>query len=247
MRDVSWQKLSGFIKRGHSVDHSFAAFFVASPIVGRLLTYPCTPHIGGQHQHDFPSESDTFLSSRNQPCNSNPTRKRGALLFGLVPRLRVGLVKKCQPLGGKQQEILHEEVQLDFKDQPISRWEEEQRRSTRKQSLTFQSLEQRNLLASVSFDAGFFNGDAAANGLGLVTFVADDGQSDVVTVSSPSADTIQIQVGNGDSISLQGSATGNSNFVQTANNTVSINNVSSLIAGLRFELGTSNQQVSIAY
>ena len=114
------------------------------------------------------------------------------------------------------------------------------RRRTRKQSLTIQSLEQRNLLASVSFDAGFFNGDAAANGLGLVTFVADDGQSDAVTVSSPSANTIQIQVGNGDAISLQGNATGNSNFVQTANDTVSINNVSSLIAGLRFELGDFN-------
>ena len=60
------------------------------------------------------------------------------------------------------------------------------RRRAGKQSITFQSLEQRNLLASVSFDAGFFNGDAAANGLGLVTFVADDGQSDCLLYTSPS-------------------------------------------------------------
>jgi len=116
------------------------------------------------------------------------------------------------------------------------------RRRLRKQSFTFESLERRNLLASVSFDADFFNGAGGpAEGLGQLTFVADDGQSDVVSVSSPSVNTLQIQVGGGDSISLQGNAVGNSNFVlsqsQTANDTLSITNVNSLIAGLSFDLG----------
>ena len=119
------------------------------------------------------------------------------------------------------------------------------RRRLRKQSFTFESLEQRNLLASVSFDADFFNGaGGAAEGLGQVTFVADDGQSDVVSVSSPSANTLQIQVASGDSIALQDDAAGNGNFVlsqsQTANDTLLISNASSLIAGLRFELGDFN-------
>jgi len=75
------------------------------------------------------------------------------------------------------------------------------RRTRRKSSngqLTFKSLETRNMLASVSFDAG----------AEFLTFQADAGEVDVVSVSSPTADTLQIQVAGGDEIALGGDAVG---------------------------------------
>ncbi len=111
------------------------------------------------------------------------------------------------------------------------------RRRTRTQLLMIESLEQRNLLASVTFNSittGIQDG-------GQVFFQADDGDLDVVSLSAPTANSLQIQVGGGDSIVLEGDAVGNSNFVlsqsQSANDTLSISNASSLIGALNFNLG----------
>ena len=67
--------------------------------------------------------------------------------------------------------------------------------------LDFQKLENRNLLASVGFDSST-----------PLTFTADGGQADSVTVSEPTSGVLQIQVGNGDSIELFGDALSDSSF-----------------------------------
>ena len=106
----------------------------------------------------------------------------------------------------------------------------QKRRKHRKSSFAVESLEPRNLLASVSFD----------DGAGLLAFEADAGQADVVSVAAPTATSLQIQVGNGDSISLQGDAVGNADFVlsQTvvANDTLTINVANASVNELTFDL-----------
>ena len=57
------------------------------------------------------------------------------------------------------------------------------RRRIRKRALVIESLEPRNLLATVSFNGAFLN------------FQADAGQADVVSVSETSDGALQIQVG----------------------------------------------------
>ena len=116
------------------------------------------------------------------------------------------------------------------------------RRRIRKRALAIESLEQRNLLATVSFDAGFFD---SSNGgaTGLLSFQADAGEADVVTVTNVTAGPgfFSIQVGAGDSIVLEGDALENADFVisQTvlADDTLTISNTNSLIAGSNFNLG----------
>ncbi len=71
-----------------------------------------------------------------------------------------------------------------------------------KKGLTYEALESRQLLAVVGFESG----------VGVLTFEADTGQVDVVTVSQPDATTLQVLVGNGDSISLIDDAIGNAAF-----------------------------------
>ena len=93
-------------------------------------------------------------------------------------------------------------------------------------------MEPRNLLASVSFDAA----------AGSLAFEADAGQADVVdvTVDSVSGLFLEIQVA-GDSIVLEGDASGNSDFVLSQNSTaddtlrVDLNNV--VVSELSFDLG----------
>lgn len=113
------------------------------------------------------------------------------------------------------------------------------RRRTRRQSLMFQSLEQRNLLASVSFNAFVSPPDVLIEGAGPLFFEADPGDSDIVSLSAPAANTLQIQVGGGDSIVLHGDAVGRSEFVlsqsEFPNDTLTIN--SSAVGGLNFNLG----------
>jgi len=70
------------------------------------------------------------------------------------------------------------------------------RRRKAQSGLQFETLEAKNLLASVSFDAS----------AEVLTFQADAGQVDIVAVSAPTADTLQIQVGGGDQIVLAGDA-----------------------------------------
>ena len=104
------------------------------------------------------------------------------------------------------------------------------RRINRASGLTIASLEQRNLLASVSFDAG----------AGLISFTADAGQADIVDVSSPAADTLQIQVGAGDSLVLQGDASENAAFslsqTTVADDTLTIDLSSVTVGELSFDL-----------
>lgn len=104
------------------------------------------------------------------------------------------------------------------------------RRRHRQSALTTGSLEPRNLLASVSFDSG----------AGLLQFEADAAQADVVSVSAPSATSLQIQVGNGDSIVLQDDAVANVDFVlsQTvvADDTLTVNVGSAIVSQLSFDL-----------
>ena len=105
------------------------------------------------------------------------------------------------------------------------------RRKYRSQVLSIEKLEKRNLLAAVSFDAGS----------GLLSFTADAGQADIVTVSSPAEDVLQIQVGNGDSITLADDADGNTDFTlsQTAvaDDTLQIDVSSLVISEFLADLG----------
>ena len=105
------------------------------------------------------------------------------------------------------------------------------RRRRPNNSLQIAELESRQLLASVSFDAS----------AGLLSFDADAGQADVVSVSAPTATSIQIQVGNGDSIALQDDALNNSDFVLSttvvANDTLTIDVGSSAVSDFVANLG----------
>ena len=109
------------------------------------------------------------------------------------------------------------------------------RRRIRKQALAIESLEQRNLLASVSLSSGTAGGQL----FGVVSFVADIEQADIVTLSAPTPDSVQILVGAGDSIVLDSEAATNPNFVlsQTvvANDTLTID-TSNISVALQFDL-----------
>ena len=89
--------------------------------------------------------------------------------------------------------------------------------------LNYEHLESRELLAVVGF----------ADGSGQLTFTSDLGEADIVDVSSPAADTLQIVVGNGDEIALAGDAVANPDFVlsqtNTLNDTLQINTNSSAV------------------
>jgi Ca2+-binding RTX toxin-like protein len=105
------------------------------------------------------------------------------------------------------------------------------RRDRVKNELQFETLEAKNLLASVSFDA-------AAESL---TFQADAGEVDIVAVSAPTAGTLQIQVNGGDEIVLAGDAVGNAGFTlsqtSTANDTLQIDVASSAVGEFIANLG----------
>ena len=105
------------------------------------------------------------------------------------------------------------------------------RRSKARTGLQFETLETKNLLASVSFDAS----------AELLTFQADAGQADIVAVSAVSEDTLQIQVGGGDQIVLAGDAVGNADFslsqTATANDTLQIDVGSSAVSEFIANLG----------
>ena len=113
------------------------------------------------------------------------------------------------------------------------------RRRIRKQALTIESLESRNLLASLSFNTNPV-GDLM---FGSVLFVADDGEADIVTVSAPTLDSLQIQVGAGDSIVLDGDAATDPNLTlsQTvvADDTLTIDTSSFDSTSLNFDLEIS--------
>ena len=113
------------------------------------------------------------------------------------------------------------------------------RRRKRKSVATFESLESRKLLASVSFDAG----------VGALSFTADSGQADIVSVSAPTTTSLQIQVGNGDSISLQDDASGNAAFAlsqtNVQNDTLLIDVGNALVNSLSFDLSDLDDVFSV--
>ncbi len=98
-------------------------------------------------------------------------------------------------------------------------------------SYSFEKLEDRNLLAGISF----------ISALGLLAVEADAGDADIIDVSSPTADSLRIQVGNGDAITLADDAVANGDFVlsQTvvANDTLVIDTSSSTVNQLLVNLG----------
>jgi len=105
------------------------------------------------------------------------------------------------------------------------------RRKNRRQPLRFQSLEQRNLLASVSLS-------------GTVLTFSGTLEADIVSVSATPENALQIQVGAGDSISLGGGAIDNSAFVLSqstvTNDTLTISGASSFIEQLVVNLSESD-------
>ena len=119
------------------------------------------------------------------------------------------------------------------------------RRRIRRQALTIESLEQRNLLASISLTSSTFGEQT----FGSVSFVADDGQADIVTLSAPTPDSVQILVGAGDSIVLGEEAATNPNLVlsQTvvANDTLTID-TSNFLVGLQFDLGDLDDVLTVS-
>ena len=92
-------------------------------------------------------------------------------------------------------------------------------------------LEARTMLATIGFDSGS----------GLLTFAADAGVADIVSVSSPQEDILQIQVGNGEAITLEGDAVGNPDFQLSqfvvADDTLQIDVSSSIVDSFLADLG----------
>ncbi|MFK7817356.1 MAG: spondin domain-containing protein, partial [Planctomycetaceae bacterium] len=95
-------------------------------------------------------------------------------------------------------------------------------------------LETRALLSTVSLDAG------------TLQFEADTGEADDVTVSSPDANTLRIEVGNGDAISLgSGTATGFSLSNSDSVLTVTLDDVSSTIESVQIDTADLADMVHI--
>ena len=99
--------------------------------------------------------------------------------------------------------------------------------------LKFNSLEPRNMLAAVSFDSA----------TGVLAFNADVGQADIVDVSVDAVANLflNIEVGAGDSIVLQGDAVGNADFVlstdTTTNDTLRVDLSMVSVDEFTFDLG----------
>ncbi len=85
------------------------------------------------------------------------------------------------------------------------------------------ALESRALLAAVTFQSG------------IITLTGDAAENDQLVISSPDADTLRIEVGNADTLTLGDGATGNGSFVLSSGNTVLEVNISTA-AATRFEV-----------
>ncbi len=100
--------------------------------------------------------------------------------------------------------------------------------------LVLERCEARVLLAAVSFDGE------------TLSFTADQGEADVVAVSSPGSGMVQFDVGGGDTISLGAGATGNPNFVLSAGDSVLVANAAALAAtGLELSLGDGDDTATL--
>jgi uncharacterized repeat protein (TIGR01451 family) len=96
---------------------------------------------------------------------------------------------------------------------------------------SFERLEDRSTPATLTY----------ASATSALSFLADAGESDLVDVTSPSANTVRIQVGNGDAIVLAGDAIANANVVlsttSNADDTVTITTTGAPIATFLMQLG----------
>ena len=109
---------------------------------------------------------------------------------------------------------------IDYVRRALARNCAGQRRSPvpRRVAADISVLETRSLLSAVTFQAG------------VITLTGDGVENDVITVTSPNADTLRIEVGNADTITLGDGASGNVNFVSSAGDTVLEINVTALAA-----------------
>lgn len=85
---------------------------------------------------------------------------------------------------------------------------------------------------------------------GFLQFVADFGEADAVTVTSSAANTVQIQVGNGDSIVLAGDAIANADFAlsttTSANDTLTITTTASPLTTFQFQLDDQDDSLNFS-
>lgn len=104
------------------------------------------------------------------------------------------------------------------------------RQSQCPQGFDFTTLESRQLLATVAYTAA----------TEALVFTADVGQADVVSVSSPAQDQLQLQL-TGDSFALSGDAVANGDFVlsqtNTSNDTLTIDLAGSSVSSFLANLG----------
>src|SRR5437016_6069172 len=142
------------------------------------------------------------------PCGPHRVSRRGngrGARHGTSVTLLTLIVS--QPLGGGRFFIPVEEFPMSMHSwirnlftRPVTRTI---RKAPRRIRPALEALEDRTAPALVSY----------TNATGLLTFSADAGDTDNVTVTAPLANQVVIQVGNSDSISLAGDAGTNPNFV----------------------------------
>jgi len=86
---------------------------------------------------------------------------------------------------------------------------------------------------------------------GLLQFTADPGKSDNVTITAPAANMVQIEVGNGDSITLAGDAATSADFSQstsvTALDTLIINTAPGHAPLVNFDIALGDQDDTLAF
>ncbi len=97
-----------------------------------------------------------------------------------------------------------------------------------------EGVESRQLLSAVSLESG------------VLTFRADAGEADVVTVSSPAANILRIEVGNGDSIVLDAGISGNPAFTTSAGNSIlEVDVVAAGVTESQFQTGDQNDRITL--
>ena len=80
----------------------------------------------------------------------------------------------------------------------------------------------------------------------MITLVGDGIESDAITVSSPNTDTLRIEVGNGDTITLGDGAMGNVSFMLSAGDTVLEIDVTAISATkAEFQTGDGDDMLSL--
>lgn len=109
------------------------------------------------------------------------------------------------------------------------------RRTSHRRTGSVEHFESRLMLSAVTFEAG------------ALTFHADANSNDEVEVSAPDANTLVIDVGNQDSISLSGAAAGNANLVLSNNDSVLTVNVANAgVTSAQINLGNEFDTLTVS-